>query len=237
MSRRVVVLNHFALPRSSAGGTRHVEMFSRLSDAWDPVVIAGNRNLFDQSPVKSEGVLNTVPVTPYSGNGLSRVVNWASFAVTGGGKAVFGKRPAVVYGSSPHMLAAFTGWAAARLRRAAFVLEIRDLWPQILADSGMMAESSATYRGLKALERFLYRRADAIVVLASGSIDPIVSEGIDKEKIHFVPNGADPSDFDVAEDRDRLRSELGFDRFTAVLRRGPRSGEWTRPCPRCSRGT
>ncbi len=220
------MLNHFALPRSSAGGTRHVEMFGRLSDEWTATIVAGDRNLFDQSPVGSEGILRTVPVSPYSGNGPSRVVNWASFAVTGGARVLFGPKPAVVYGSSPHMLAALAGWAAARLRRSGFVLEIRDLWPQILADSGMISESSRVYRSLKALERFLYRRADVIVVLARGSIAPIAGEGIDASKIRFVPNGADPSDFDVAEDRLQLRSEFGFDRFTAVYAgaHGPANG-------------
>ncbi len=226
MTRHVVVLNHFALPRNSAGGTRHVEMFGLLSSRWTATVIAGDRNLFDQSEVRSQGILQTVRVTPYTGNGVSRVVNWVSFALSGGIRALRDERPAVVYGSSPHMLSALAGWVIARLRRAGFVLEIRDLWPQILLDSGMMTESSFVYRCLKGLERFLYQRADAIIVLASGSIGPILAEGIDEAKIYFVPNGADPSDFAVEEEREALRSEFGFNRFTAVYAgaHGPANG-------------
>ncbi len=226
MTKRVLVLNHFALPRSSAGGTRHVELFGRLSDRWSAQVLAGNRNLFDQSAVESEGVLVALPVTPYSGNGLSRVLNWVSFAVVGLLAGLRAPKPDVVYGSSPHLLAALAGWVVAALRRSAFVLEVRDLWPQILADAGMMPESSVVYRILKGLERFLYRRADRIVVLAGGSIDAIVAEGIERSKIELIPNGADPADFDVNEDREALRSDLGFDGFVAVYAgaHGPANG-------------
>ena len=46
--RRVLVLNQFALPRSAAGGTRHVELFERL-DGWEPTVLTGRRAPLDQS--------------------------------------------------------------------------------------------------------------------------------------------------------------------------------------------
>ncbi len=42
---RVLVLNHFAVPRSSPGGTRHVELFGRLEERDHVVILASNRNL------------------------------------------------------------------------------------------------------------------------------------------------------------------------------------------------
>ncbi len=132
----------------------------------------------------------------------------------------------MVYGSSPHLGAALAGWLIATVRRAPFVLEVRDLWPQILADSGMLPETSLVYRGLKVLERFLYRRADAIVVLARGSAGVIAGEGIDEAKIHFLPNGAEPADFEVDEPRKELRQELGFEGIVVVYAgaHGPANG-------------
>ena len=206
---RVLVLNQFALPRSSPGGTRHVELFGKLQ-GWRPTLLVGNRSMLNQAPIKPSGFLKTVPVTPYKGNGFTRIVNWASYSAGAVLRGAARKPVDVVYGSSPHLGAALAGLIIARAHRAKFVLEVRDLWPQILIDARTMQESSPIYRSLKWLERFLYRKADAIVVLAKGSIDAIAAEGVNRSKIRFLPNGADPDDFVVRRSRQKLRDEFEF---------------------------
>ena len=221
----MLVLNQFALPRSEGGGTRHVELFERL-DGWEPTILAASRSMHDQHLIEPEGRLQTVPVTKFRGNGLSRVVNWASYSLNALTRGLFRRRQHVVYGSSPHLGAAVAGFLIAKAHRARFVLEVRDLWPQILVDTGMFRETDLVYRLLKQLERFLYRQADTIVVLAKGSIDAIAAEGIDPGKIRFVPNGADPCDFEVDRDRDELREEYGLSNTTVVYAgaHGPANG-------------
>ncbi len=222
---RVLVLNQFALPRSAAGGTRHVEIFGRLV-GWETRILAGRRSVISQEIVADEGLLKTVPVTPYRGNGWSRVLNWASYSAIALLRGIVSPKPTVVYGSSPHLGAALAGLLVAKVRRAAFVLEVRDLWPQILVDSGMMPATSKVYRVLRKLEKFLYQSADRIVILAEGSGPPIVALGIAQEKLVFIPNGADPADFEPDEDRDVLRRRYGFEGFTAVYAgaHGPANG-------------
>lgn len=223
--KQVTVLNHFALPRSAAGGTRHVEMFGLLK-GWKAQVVAGDRNVLDQSPVPSEGILVTVWTSPYTGNGVSRVLNWASYSMTAMGHLVRNPAPDVVYASSPHMGAALCGAVYSFARRRPLVVEVRDLWPHILVESGMLTEQSKIYKGLKSLERLLYRRADKIVILAEGSRSSIEAEGVDSDKIHFVPNGADVADFLSDADRDTLRGGLGFSGFVCVYAgaHGPANG-------------
>jgi len=221
----VLVFNEAALPLAGAGGTRHVGLFGRLV-AWDATVVAANRSYVDSSPVKSAGILQTVPVTASSGNGPKRVLRWVSYMVTSFVYGLRAPKPAVVWGSSPPMTAALSALLLAKVRRTGFVLEVRDLWPHILAETGMLADTSMIYRALKALERFLYRQADAIVILAEGSADYIANEGIDRAKMVFVPNGADPEQMVVHEARDVLRSEFGFANFTVVYAgaHGPANG-------------
>lgn len=223
--RRVLVLNQFALPRSAPGGTRHVELFERLED-WETVILAGRRSLLDQSAVVDHGSLRTVPVTPYTGNGVSRVANWLSYTLMALLRGGVRRRLAVVYGSSPHLGAAAAGLIIARLHRAPFVLEVRDLWPRILLDAGMLTERSALYRALRRLELSLYRRADAIVVLAKGAGWELECDGVDLDKIHFLPNGADPSDFAVETDRAQLRQRHGLNGTVVVYAgaHGPANG-------------
>jgi glycosyltransferase involved in cell wall biosynthesis len=225
MSKRVLVLNHFAVPRDQPGGTRHIELFSRL-DGWDFTIIAARRNLTNGRNQPDTPGFRFVPVTPYSGNGIARVVNWISFAVTAFVAGLRTPRPAVVYASSPHLLAGFCGWTLAKVRRARFVLEIRDLWPKTLADMGAVAETSLVYRALRQLELFMYRRADAIVGMAQGTVAAITADGIPAEKIAYLPNASDPEDFAPSTDRDSLRDRYNFTRLTGVYAgaHGPANG-------------
>lgn len=225
MKRTVLVLNHFAQPLTSPGGTRHVELFSKL-EGWDARVLAADRNLLNGSRVIGNGIVETVRVTPYSGNGPARIANWASYALTALVRALPARRVDLVYGSSPHLLAALTAWIVARVRRVPFVLEIRDIWPRVLVDMGALTEASRTYRILHALERFLYRRADRVVILAEGSRAHLTVLGADDKSIVFVPNGADAADFRPSADRDELREHYGFDGVVAVYAgaHGPANG-------------
>ncbi|MFF0467965.1 glycosyltransferase family 4 protein [Micromonospora zamorensis] len=224
-TRRVLVFNHFAVPPGYPGGTRHVELFSRLP-GWTHVIIAGRRNMITGRPQRPEPGFHFVAVTPYRGNGLGRVFNWASYAVTATVAGLRQPRPSVVYASSPHLLAGLSGCVVATLRRVPFVLEVRDLWPRVLVEMGALSETSVAYRVLERLAQFLYRRADRVVIMAPGVRAAIEAKGVAPEKIAFIPNAADPDDFVPSEGRDELRRRYGFTRRTAVYAgaHGPANG-------------
>ncbi len=223
--RRVLVFNHFAMPRGQAGGTRHVELFGRL-DGWDYLIIASDLNPQTGKRLESEQGLAVVPVPSYSSNGSRRILNWVAYA---GRATVLGMKQRdvdVVYGSTPQLLAPLAAWAVAEVRRVPFVLEIRDLWPQVLVDMGTLSTSSPAFRALTTLETFLYARAQRIVVMAEGSRDTLVARGIPLNKIIYIPNGADAADFEPSAARDQLRERYGFKQFTAVYAgaHGPANG-------------
>lgn len=224
-TQRVLVLNHFAAPRGDAGGTRHVELFSRV-EGWEHLIVAGNRNYLTGSTVTASPGFHPVKVTGYTANGLSRIVNWISYAITAFVHGLGAGRVDVVYASSPHLLAALSGWALSVVKRAAFVLEVRDLWPRVLIDMGQLRETSPIYRVLAALESFLYARAKTIVVMAEGSRTELIGRGIPEQKIVYIPNGADPADFSPTEGREALRKRYGFTRFTGIYAgaHGPANG-------------
>lgn len=224
--RRVLVLNHFAAPAHAPGGTRHVELFGRLNE-WDATVVAARRNLLTGLPLNdSDGLLSGVWTSPYRSNGPARLLNWASYSASAAIAGLRGERADVVYASSPHLLAGLTGWSLSKRWRVPFVLEVRDLWPRVLLDMGQFTEDSWAYRALVALERFLYQRADRIVVLAEGTAKALVSEGVERAKLSLIPNGAEPADFAPTAPRDELRRRLGFEGTVAVYAgaHGPANG-------------
>jgi len=160
-------------------------------------------------------IYRTVWTTPVTRRSISRILNWVSYAFNSFVRGLRLGPIDIVYGSSPHLLAPLSGWAIAKIRRAVFVLEVRDLWPQILHEMGGMPKSSLIYRSLEHLERFLYNRAVAIVVMSEGVRDELASRGYGG-KVVYIPNGADPADMAPPASREKLRKQFGFTTLTGV---------------------
>lgn len=214
-NRTVIVLNHYARPRNAAGGTRHLELFSRL-DGWNTRLIAGNSGMSGKVTNHDEEILETVPVIRNSTVPLIRILGWLSYAFAAFLRSITARSIDIVYASSPHLLSGVAGWMTARLRRVPLILEIRDVWPQILVEMGATRESSLSFRSLRAIERFLYRKADWIVYMAEGVRHHLIVEGADPNRLSFIPNGADAEDFSPSANRHCLRARYGFSGVVAV---------------------
>lgn len=125
------------------------------------------------------------------------------------------RRPDAVIASSPPLFTALGGLLVARIRGARFVFEVRDLWPDFAIEFGALRGAPASL-ALR-LERFLYRRADLIVVVTPGFKERIAAKGIEPEKIVVMPNGVDRTTFVARTPRERTRQELGWEgRFVAI---------------------
>lgn len=223
--KRVLIFNHFAVPPGYPGGTRHAELFGKLT-GWEFLIVASRLNLTTGKPQVAPRGFRLVPVIPYRGNGMSRIVNWGSYAVAATIVGMAEPKIDTVYASSPHLFAALAGWLVARIRRARLILEIRDLWPQVLIDMRHISEHSLLYHVLLAIERFIYKRADMIVVMAPGTQTHLQDMGVSAEKICYIPNAADSESFVPSDTRERLRERYGFEKTTAVYAgaHGPANG-------------
>jgi colanic acid biosynthesis glycosyl transferase WcaI len=123
---------------------------------------------------------------------FARTLDYLSFMCSGAAAGLLEPRPDVVVASSPQFFAAVGGWQLARLRRVPFVLEVRDLWPASIVAVGAMREGRII-EALERLELFLYRQAQAVVVVTEAFRQDITRRGIPEDKLHVVPNGADLS--------------------------------------------
>ncbi len=123
----------------------------------------------------------------------------------------------LVVATSPPLPVAAAGWALAFLRRAHFVMDVRDLWPDAAVALGELSKPWMI-RAAASLERFLYRRARLITVVTRGFADAIVAKGIPREKLHWAPNGTLPELFSPERTDPDLRERLGLgDRFTITF--------------------
>ena len=75
-----------------------------------------------------------------------RMANYSSFALSAGLRGLFTRKPDVIIATSPQMLVGMTGWWLAKAKRTPFVFEVRDLWPESLAASGLGRDGSILVR-------------------------------------------------------------------------------------------
>ncbi|MDQ1536874.1 MAG: hypothetical protein QOE58_1267 [Actinomycetota bacterium] len=222
----VLVLNQFAIPRSQGGGTRHVELFSRVN-GWEPTIVASSRKHDSRTIFRTDDKRFKLAWVPgYSGAGLSRMTGWAIFAVQAVVIGLTRRRVDVVYASSPQLLVPVAGALVSTLRRVPLIVEVRDLWPESIVAAGLLRPGSRVHKLLVGLERWIYKRADEIVVVTPGWEEHFAELGVNQEKVHVVPNGAEPSDFQVSQTRTALRLGHGVSGFTAVFAgsHGPKDG-------------
>jgi len=203
---RIWFVHHYAVTPDSPGGTRHFGLARRLAEQGHQVqIIAASYHYQSQRETRDfngateqvesvDGVeFIWVRTSGYSGNGVGRFLNLASFARRVLASTALRRLgpPDVVLGSSPQPLAA---WAAQRLARrygARFVYEVRDLWPDTLVELGRVPRWHPVVQLFARIERSCCRSADAVVTLLPGSSDHLASRGAPRERIVWVPNGVD----------------------------------------------
>jgi glycosyltransferase involved in cell wall biosynthesis len=136
-------------------------------------------------------------VFPAPNRGVSRrLLNHASFALSSMlSSAGAGRFDAVVV-ETPPLFTAAAGVIVGRLKRAAGVLNVADLWPDAAIQLGAL-HNRAAIAGARAIERFAYRHADAIAVPTPGLRRLLVARGLAAERVVVVPHGVDPARFPV----------------------------------------
>lgn len=120
----------------------------------------------------------------------------------------------LVLASTPPVNTPVIGWILSKIRRAQFVLEIRDLQPESSEDFGNLNRSLFT-RSLKKMMHGLYRRADKVVAATDGIGDYIKSLGIPAERVATIKSGFG-REFATA-DHNGVRVKYGWeDKFLIV---------------------
>jgi len=103
----------------------------------------------------------------------------------------------VVIASSPSMFLGPVGWALARIKRARFVWDLRDLTWEYAADTTV--RSSRPQVGLDLLRRCMWsiaRRADLLTVATPGIAAMVVERGIRTGAVVLLPNQVPPEVLD-----------------------------------------
>lgn len=202
---RVLLVTHYYPPEIGAPQARLSEMAKRWTTSGIVVtVLTGMPNHpTGEIPEEYKGAIirsekrdgvrvlrNWVYATPNEGF-VKKTLGHLTFMVTAVLLGAPRAGPAdIVVVSSPTFFSIASAWVIARLRRARLVVEVRDLWPAIFVELGVL-KNRRLIAFLGRLELAAYRAADAVVVVTEGFREDLLSRGVPAEKVHTIRNGVD----------------------------------------------
>ena len=125
-------------------------------------------------------------------------------------------RPDVVIGSSPTFFAAMAAAATGIKRNIPFIVEVRDLWPAIFVELGVL-KNPFIIRMLEYLELTLYKLAVRVVTVTDSFRQNLISRGVPPSKVVTIPNGADISHWQPIKPDAGLKRKLELEYKFVVL--------------------
>lgn len=211
--KTVWIIDHYSSEPKYGGISRQYDFANELSErGYNVIVIASLFSHFTHSYISDGDMLISkvkdnvtfvyLKTTSYEMNdGKDRLKNMLSFH-----KVVVEKmdeiakkygKPDVVNGCSVHPFAWTAAYSVSRKFKAKFCVEVRDLWPEVWVLSGKKNRNNPMVIGLGILEKWIYKRADAIIYSMNKG-DLYISEklGIEKEKTHLIGQPMDCKRFD-----------------------------------------
>lgn len=214
-----------------AGGTRHYEMARFLVSRGHQVTIIASpvsyltgksqndkvRWLEREQPEDGITILRVFTYPALHKSFFHRLISFFSFMVSSFLIGLSINEIDLIWGTSPPIFQGLTAWLIARIKGVRFLFEVRDLWPAFAVATGVL-RNRLLIRLSEGLECFLYRHADRVMVNSPGFIEHVSSHGA--RWVELVPNGADPSMFDLHQNGLPIRQQWGLNDEFVVLYAG-----------------
>lgn len=206
------LINHYAVPPKYYPLARQTYFAKYLMEMGHTVTIFSastvhnsDKNLItDGSPWREETVDGVhyvyIKCLGYQGNGLKRAYNVCEFAWKLPEICKKFPRPDAIVATSMPPTSCAVGIHLARKYGCRGIAEIADLWPESLVAIGMAGPYNPVILALRWLEKWIYKKADAVVFTMEGAYDYVKEQEWEKDvprsKVFYVNNGVDIKQFD-----------------------------------------
>lgn len=219
---RILFLSHYFPPEVNAPATRTYEHCRKWVEMGHQVTVLscvphhpmgraypGYRNKLIHVEYK-DGIKAIKILTYITANEgfLKRTLNYVFYMVMAILVAPFLSKTDVVISTSPQFFNGLAGYIVSRIKRAPWLLEIRDLWPESIVAVGAI-QNERMISALEAIERFVYRKADHIVAVTNAFKRHIEQHGGDAAKITVIRNGVDLTFFRELPPDDAYADQIG----------------------------
>lgn len=163
-----------------------------------------------------EGINYVWLKTPqYKDNGLERVLNIFTFVAQlfrYSHKLVKQFKPDIIINSN-YPLAAYPAQYIAKIAKAKFIHEVRDIWPLSLIELGSISPYHPFMMLMQLAENAAYRHADRVVSLLPKAQEHMQQHGMAPAKFAWIPNGINVDESKNIEADIPEIHQLAFDRL------------------------
>lgn len=206
-----------------AGSTRSYEFGSRLVKMGHQVTMITSWRTEQNDTLKSfttqEGGMTIIWLPILYSNHMGffrRIIAFLKFMLLSF-RAALKIESDLIFASSTPLTVALPGIFASYFQRVPFVLEVRDLWPEIPIAIGALNNPIMKLLAYE-LEKYSYKNSHHIVALSDGMKAGIIKRGYPPAKITVVPNAADLDNFDPFKiDKVKYRIKFGIPNNSIVI--------------------
>lgn len=125
--------------------------------------------------------------------------------------SIFKSKPTdVIICNSPPLFLGITGYLGAKIKRAKFIFNVADIWPESAVELGIL-KNKVFIRMAEWLENFLYKKSWKIATATEGIKEYMVRKGKNEKDVFLLPNGVNTDTFHpMPKDKDLLK-EIGIE--------------------------
>ena len=209
---KILVITQNYPPDLGAGAFRMKALVNELNSRGHKVtVLTGVPNRYDSIEWKSKNEnaierIVRIKVPKQKGNLFLRGISYSIFFIKAFLKAIkLASDLDAIVATTPQLLVAYIGAIVSHKRKIPLILDVRDLWPDVMLDMNLTQDKSIVYKILKKIELYCYKHADRIVINSPAFFEPIKKLS-GKEPI-LITNGIDDELFELLSEADPIKIE------------------------------
>lgn len=223
---RILILTQYFPPETGAPQNRLLGLAIQLRKAGDsPFVLTAMPNypvmqIYPQykSKWKVKEQINHIPVVrawiyvSKSKSVVKRLINYFSFVFSSWIVSFSIKEEFdYVLCESPPLFLGVSGWLISKRKKAKFIFNVSDLWPESAEKLGIIS-NKFFLNAAKQLEEFLYKHSFLITGQTQG-IAKNISARFPQNQVHWLPNGIDANPNQMQNSNWRIQNGFGKNDF------------------------
>lgn len=143
------------------------------------------------------------------GSFWKRLVSYFSFTFSSFYGLLKAKPTDVIICNSPPLFLGITGYLGAKFKRAKFVFNVADIWPESAVELGIL-KNKRFIQLAEILENFLYKKSWKIATATEGIREYMIKKGKKPEDVFLLPNGVNTETFVPLSKDQELIESLGL---------------------------
>lgn len=191
MMKILFISNHYT-PRIEPNAKRIAGLAENLVKLGHEVSVITAYEKDEIETLNGVRVIRKSTTGKFSSGMVSRLQNHVSFFT----KTFFHKHKEekydIVIATSPSPFNFISAHSLSKYYRAKYILDIRDIWPDVFIQTGVATKSSLSYRVFNIISNWAYKRADGILTVSPRKVELLKKKSkVDSNKLYLVSNGFD----------------------------------------------